>query len=161
MSEAFRSTLNTGYITGLGMCKVCTEAFHFVAERRERREEKIKKRDKREERRKEIEETEETEDRRETRKEKIFFSFFFPALPDKCETWSVNNWNEPVIEIKFLQRNQQPTQQKQQNKQHTHTQAKARARQISQGNLKPSETYAPLSASYVLVHRVVLLHVVQ
>ena len=26
-----RSTLNTGYITGLGMCKVCTEAVHSVA----------------------------------------------------------------------------------------------------------------------------------
>ena len=22
-----------------------------------------------------------------------FFSFFFPALPGKCETWSVNYWN--------------------------------------------------------------------
>ena len=21
------------------------------------------------------------------------FFYFFPALPDKCETWSVNNWN--------------------------------------------------------------------
>ena len=27
----FRSTLNTGYITGLDMCKVCTEAVHCVA----------------------------------------------------------------------------------------------------------------------------------
>ena len=27
----FRSTLNTGYITGLDMCKVCTEAVHSVA----------------------------------------------------------------------------------------------------------------------------------
>ena len=26
-----RSTLNTGYITGLDMCKVCTEAVHCVA----------------------------------------------------------------------------------------------------------------------------------
>ena len=25
------STLNTGYITGLAMCKVCTEAVHSVA----------------------------------------------------------------------------------------------------------------------------------
>ena len=30
-SSPFRSTLNTGYITGLGMCKVCTEAVHSVA----------------------------------------------------------------------------------------------------------------------------------
>ena len=27
----FRSTLNMGYITGLDMCKVCTEAVHSVA----------------------------------------------------------------------------------------------------------------------------------
>ena len=50
--------------------------------------------------------------------------FFFPALPDKCETWSVNNWNKNVIEIKFPQKkqktNNKPTQ-KQQNKQHPHT----------------------------------------
>ena len=30
-SSSLRSTLNTGYITGLGMCKVCTEAVHCVA----------------------------------------------------------------------------------------------------------------------------------
>ena len=30
-SSPLRSTLNTGYITGLGMCKVCTEAVHCVA----------------------------------------------------------------------------------------------------------------------------------
>ena len=30
--------------------------------------------------------------------------FFFPALPDKCETWSVNNWIKHVIEIKFPQK---------------------------------------------------------
>ena len=30
-SSPLRSTLNTGYITGLGMCKVCTEAVHSVA----------------------------------------------------------------------------------------------------------------------------------
>ena len=30
-SSPFRSTLNTGYITGLDMCKVCTEAVHSVA----------------------------------------------------------------------------------------------------------------------------------
>ena len=30
-SGPFRSTLNTGYITGLDMCKVCTEAVHSVA----------------------------------------------------------------------------------------------------------------------------------
>ena len=30
-SSPFRSTLNTGYITGLDMCKVCTEAVHCVA----------------------------------------------------------------------------------------------------------------------------------
>ena len=30
-SSPFRSTLNTGYITGLGMCEVCTEAVHSVA----------------------------------------------------------------------------------------------------------------------------------
>ena len=50
-------------------------------------------------------------------------SFFFPALPDYCETWSVNNWNKHVIEIKFPQKketNNKPTQ-KQQNKQHPHT----------------------------------------
>ena len=29
--KTFRSTLNTGYITGLDMCKVCTEAVHSVA----------------------------------------------------------------------------------------------------------------------------------
>ena len=29
--NTFRSTLNTGYITGLGMCEVCTEAVHSVA----------------------------------------------------------------------------------------------------------------------------------
>ena len=30
-SSPLRSTLNTGYITGLGMCAVCTEAVHCVA----------------------------------------------------------------------------------------------------------------------------------
>ena len=30
-SSPFRSTLNTGYITGLDMCKVCIEAGHSVA----------------------------------------------------------------------------------------------------------------------------------
>ena len=30
-SSPFRSALNTGYITGLNMCKVCTEAVHSVA----------------------------------------------------------------------------------------------------------------------------------
>ena len=30
-SSPFRSTLNTGCITGLDMCKVCTEAIHSVA----------------------------------------------------------------------------------------------------------------------------------
>ena len=30
-SSPFRSTFNTGYITCLGMCKVCTEAVHSVA----------------------------------------------------------------------------------------------------------------------------------
>ena len=30
-SSPLRSTLNTGYITGLDMCKVCTEAVHCVA----------------------------------------------------------------------------------------------------------------------------------
>ena len=30
-SSPFRSTLNTGYVTCLGMCKVCTEAVHSVA----------------------------------------------------------------------------------------------------------------------------------
>ena len=30
-SSPFRSTLNTGYIAGLDMCKVCTEAVHSVA----------------------------------------------------------------------------------------------------------------------------------
>ena len=30
-SSPFRSTLNRGYITCLGMCKVCTEAVHSVA----------------------------------------------------------------------------------------------------------------------------------
>ena len=30
-SSPFRSTLNTSYITGLDMCKVCTEAVHSVA----------------------------------------------------------------------------------------------------------------------------------
>ena len=30
-SSPFRSTLNMGYITGLDMCKVCTEAVHSVA----------------------------------------------------------------------------------------------------------------------------------
>ena len=30
-SSALRSTLNTNVITGLGMCKVCTEAVHLVA----------------------------------------------------------------------------------------------------------------------------------
>ena len=30
-SSPFRSTLNTSYITALGMCKVCTEAVHSVA----------------------------------------------------------------------------------------------------------------------------------
>ena len=29
--QPFRSTLHTGYITYLGMCKVCTEAVHSVA----------------------------------------------------------------------------------------------------------------------------------
>ena len=56
-----------------------------------------------------------------------------------------------------------PTRNKTNQKQATPTQAKARARQICQGNLqtKQGETYAPLSPSNVLVHRVVLLHVVQ
>ena len=30
-SRPWRSTLNTGYITGLDMCKVCTEAVHCAA----------------------------------------------------------------------------------------------------------------------------------
>ena len=30
-SSPFRSTLNTGYITALAMCEVCTEAVHSVA----------------------------------------------------------------------------------------------------------------------------------
>ena len=30
-SSLFRSTFNTGYITGLGMCEVCTEAVDCVA----------------------------------------------------------------------------------------------------------------------------------
>ena len=30
-SSPFRSTLNTSYITALGMCEVCTEAVHSVA----------------------------------------------------------------------------------------------------------------------------------
>ena len=30
-SSPLRSTLNTGYITGLDMCKVCTEAVHCAA----------------------------------------------------------------------------------------------------------------------------------
>ena len=30
-SSSFRSTLNTSYIRGLGMCKVCTEAVHSEA----------------------------------------------------------------------------------------------------------------------------------
>ena len=30
-SSPFRSTVNTGYITGLDMCRVCTEAVHSVA----------------------------------------------------------------------------------------------------------------------------------
>ena len=63
--------------------------------------------------------------------------FFFPALPDKCETWSVNNWNEPVIEIKFPQKKETNNQPNKNNKtSNTHTQAKARARQNSQGNLQ-------------------------
>ena len=46
---------------------------------------------------------------------------FFPALPDKCETWSVNNWNLHEIEIKFPRKketNKEQTQPK--NKQHPH-----------------------------------------
>ena len=31
VGSPFRSTLNMGYITGLDMCKVCTEAVHSVA----------------------------------------------------------------------------------------------------------------------------------
>ena len=63
--------------------------------------------------------------------------FFFPALPDKCETWSVNNWNKHVIEIKFPQRKKPTTNPPKNNKtSNTHTQAKARARQICQGNLQ-------------------------
>ena len=30
-SNPFRSSLNTGYITALDMCEVCTEAIHSVA----------------------------------------------------------------------------------------------------------------------------------
>ena len=30
-SSPFRSTLNTSYITGLGMCEACTEAVHSIA----------------------------------------------------------------------------------------------------------------------------------
>ena len=30
-SSPLRSSLNTGYISGLGMCEVCTKAVHFVA----------------------------------------------------------------------------------------------------------------------------------
>ena len=50
-------------------------------------------------------------------------TFFFPALPDKCETWSVNNWNEPVIENKFPQRKKPTTNptNNNKNKQRTHT----------------------------------------
>ena len=48
-------------------------------------------------------------------------SFFFPALPDKCETWSVNNWNEPVIEIKFPQNKKPTTNPTKTTRQATHT----------------------------------------
>ena len=69
--------------------------------------------------------------------ERLEEHFFFPALPDKCETWSVNYWNEPVIEIKFPQKKETNNQPNKSNKtSNTHTQAKARARQISQGNLQ-------------------------
>ena len=34
-SSPFRSTMNTNVITALGMCKVCTEAIHSVARKRQ------------------------------------------------------------------------------------------------------------------------------
>ena len=54
--------------------------------------------------------------------------FFFSALPDKCETWSVNNWNEPVSKNKFLQRKKPTTNPTNNNKneQRTHTSGSSR-----------------------------------
>ena len=69
------------------------------------------------------------------------------------------------IEIKFPWKRTKHKPNKTKTHTNPHTQAKARARQNSQGNLQLSETKwnirAPLSPSNVLVHRVVLLHVVQ
>ena len=53
------------------------------------------------------------------------FPFFFPALPDKCETWSVNNWNLSKIEIKFPQKKETNKGHKRTKTSNTHTQAKA------------------------------------
>ena len=55
------------------------------------------------------------------KKAEVLEQFFFPALPDKCETWSVNNWNEPVIEIKFPQRKKPTTNPTKTTRQATHT----------------------------------------
>ena len=90
---------------------------------------------------------------------------FFPALPDKCETWSVNNWKLWKIEIKFPQKKETNNGQKPNKTSNTDTQAKHQARQTYQGNLQTKwnkwNIRAPLSPSNVLVHRVVLLQVVQ
>ena len=54
-----------------------------------------------------------------------YSTFFFPALPDKCETWSVNNWNSYEIEIKFPRKKETNKEQNQPKTSKTHTQAKA------------------------------------
>jgi len=65
------------------------------------------------------------------------FFFLFSCIAGLVETWSVNNWNKHVIEIKFPQRKKPTTNPPKNNKtSNTHTQAQARARQISQGNLQ-------------------------
>jgi len=66
----------------------------------------------------------------------VFFFFFFLHCRTSAR-WSVNNGNEPVIEIKFPQKKETNNQPNKNNKtSNTHTQAKARARQNSQGNLQ-------------------------
>ena len=63
--------------------------------------------------------------------------FFFLHCRTSARPWSVNNWNRHVIEIKFPQKKETNNKTTQNNKtSNTHTQAKARVRQISQGNLQ-------------------------
>ena len=83
-------------------------------------------------------------------KHPIAYFFFFPALPDKCETWSVTNWKLCKNEIKFLQKKETNKEQNR-NKTSTPTHKPKAPGQANQPGkfanyVKQGETKAPLSA---------------